>query len=87
MPAPACAAIRRLALAEERASYSARPAGSPGLRRDNAAARRGLAGRARRRARWRARVFPASVTTALVKATARILARAAARSRHHRPLP
>jgi transglutaminase-like putative cysteine protease len=72
MPGPAAAAIRGLALAEERARYSSCPAGSQRLRRHGAAARRGLAARARRGARWRARVFPASTMSALADATARI---------------
>jgi transglutaminase-like putative cysteine protease len=69
---PAAAAVTRLALAEERASYAARPAESQNLRRDGAAARRGLAASARRPARWRAAVFPASMMTALGEAAARI---------------
>jgi hypothetical protein len=72
MPGPAAAAIRGLALAEERARYSSCPAGSQRLRRHGAAARRGLAARAPRGARWRARVFPASTMSALADATARI---------------
>ena len=63
LPEQAGDAVRRLALAEERASYAARPADSASLRRDGAAARRGIAATARRGARWRARVFPASVLT------------------------
>jgi transglutaminase-like putative cysteine protease len=58
---PAGAAVRRLALAEERASYAARPCASRHLRRDGASARRGLADAVRRGTRWRARVFPASL--------------------------
>ncbi|HTQ93409.1 MAG TPA: DUF3488 and transglutaminase-like domain-containing protein [Streptosporangiaceae bacterium] len=72
LPEPAAAAVTRLALAEERASYAARPAESVSLRRDGAAARRGLAATARRPARWRAAVFPASMMTALGEAAARI---------------
>ena len=45
---PAAEAVTRLALAEERASYAARPAESQNLRRDGTAARRGLAANARR---------------------------------------
>jgi transglutaminase-like putative cysteine protease len=81
MPEPVSAAIGRLALAEERARYSTRTSGSQLLRRDSAAARRGLAARARRSARWRARVFPVSVTTALADATAHIAVHAAALTR------
>jgi len=69
---PAATAVSRLALAEERASYAARPAGSQNLRRDGTAARRGLAASARRSTRWRAAVFPASMMTALGEAAARI---------------
>jgi hypothetical protein len=69
---PAAEAVARLALAEERASYAARPTGSQNLRRDGTAARRGLAASARRSTRWRATVFPASMMTALGEAAARI---------------
>ena len=63
LPEQAGDAVRRLALAEERASYAARPVEGASLRRDGAAARRGIAATARRGARWRARIFPASVLT------------------------
>src|SRR5690348_13392081 len=80
---PAAAAVTRLALAEERASYAARPAESGGLRRDGTAARRGLAANARPSTRWRAAVFPASMMTALGEAAARIPDRIMTlRSRH-----
>jgi transglutaminase-like putative cysteine protease len=69
---PAAGAVTRLALAEERASYAARPAGSQNLRQDGTAARRGLAANARRSTRWRAAVFPASMMTVLGQAAARI---------------
>jgi TgpA N-terminal domain/Transglutaminase-like superfamily len=72
LPEPAREAIGRLALAEERASYAARPSGSAGLRRDTAAARRGIARSVRRGSRWRARIFPASVMTAAADGAARI---------------
>jgi hypothetical protein len=85
MPEPASAAIRRLAQAEERASYAGRPSGSQHLRRDSAAARRGLAARARRGARWRALLFPPSVMTALAAAAARIMVHAAALIRRQGP--
>ena len=65
-------AVRRLALAEERASYAARPSGSANLRRDAAVARRGIAASVRRGSRWRARIFPASVMTAVADGAARI---------------
>ena len=67
---PAAEAVTRLALAEERASYAARPAGSQNLRQDGTAARRGLAANARRSTRWRAAVFPASMMTVLGQAAA-----------------
>ncbi len=46
---PARGAVRRIALAEERASYAARPSGSAHLRQDGTAARRGLAASVRPR--------------------------------------
>ena len=72
LPPTAAAAVTRLALAEERASYSARPATAQHLRHDATTARRGLAAAARRTTRWRATIFPASMTTALTQAAARI---------------
>lgn len=72
LPEPAAAAVARLALAEERASYAARPAGSEHLRRDGTAARRGLAATARRTTRWRATLFPASMFSALADTAARL---------------
>ncbi len=72
LPPPAAAAVTRLALAEERASYAARPDTSQHLRQDGSTARRGLAATARRTTRWRATLFPASTTTALTHAAARI---------------
>jgi transglutaminase-like putative cysteine protease len=72
LPEPAQEAVRRLALAEERASYAARPSGSASLRRDGATARRGLTASVRRGSRWRARIFPASVITAVADSAARI---------------
>ena len=84
LPEPAAAAVTRLALAEERASYAARPAGSAQLRRDGTTARRGLASTARRRTRWRAALFPASMITTLTEAAARIPDHATAlKPRHH----
>jgi len=61
LPETASAAVRRLARAEEHASYAARPPARQDLRRDVTAARRGLAATARRSVRWRARVLPASL--------------------------
>jgi transglutaminase-like putative cysteine protease len=78
LPAPAAEAVTRLALAEERASYAPHPAESEQLRRDGTTARRGLAAAARRPARWRAAVFPASMMTALAEAAARLPDRATA---------
>jgi transglutaminase-like putative cysteine protease len=68
LPEPASAAVRRLALAEERASYAACPSVPQALRRDGTTVRRGLAATARRSVRWRARVLPASLvsTTAAI---------------------
>ena len=72
LPGPAAAAVTRLALAEERASYAARPATSDHLRHDGTAARRGLAATARRTTRWRAALFPASMMTTLTRTAARL---------------
>jgi transglutaminase-like putative cysteine protease len=72
LPEPGAAAITRLALAEERASYAARPGGSQHLRRDTATARRALAATARRSTRWRATLFPASTITTLAETATRI---------------
>jgi hypothetical protein len=66
------AAISRIALAEERASYAARPADPRDLHQDIATARRGLASQARPIVRWRAVVFPASMLAALADTAARI---------------
>jgi transglutaminase-like putative cysteine protease len=71
LPSRAQDAVRSLALAEERASYAARPSGSANLKRDAAAARRGLAASVRRGSRWRARIFPASLMTAVADGAAR----------------
>jgi len=78
LPEPSRAAVRRLALAEERASYAARPSGSANLKRDLATARRGIASSVRRSSRWRARIFPVSVLTAVADGAARIPDRVAA---------
>jgi transglutaminase-like putative cysteine protease len=69
---PAAAAVNRLALAEERASYAARPGESGHLRRDSITARRGLSAGARPATRWRAAVFPASMMSALAEVAARL---------------
>ena len=84
LPEPAAAAVTRLALAEERASYAASPAGSAQLRRDGTTARRGLAATARRSTRWRATLFPASMITTLTEAAARIPDHATALKPRHR---
>ncbi len=78
LPEPSREAVRNLALAEERASYAARPSGSANLKRDLATARRGIAASVRRSSRWRARIFPASVMTAVADGAARIPDRLAA---------
>jgi hypothetical protein len=65
LPAEAAAALRRIALAAERARYSARPAGGAALREDAATVRRALASSVPRRRRWLARVFPLSVMGAV----------------------
>jgi transglutaminase-like putative cysteine protease len=72
LPGPAQEAIHRLALAEERASYAARPSSSANLMRDGTAARRGIARSVPRGSRWRARIFPASVVTTVADNAARI---------------
>jgi transglutaminase-like putative cysteine protease len=61
LPEPARGAVQRLALAEERASYSRRPSAARHLRRDSDTARRGLAATAGRGTRWRVRLFPVSL--------------------------
>jgi transglutaminase-like putative cysteine protease len=85
LPEPARDAIRRLALAEERATYAARPSGSEHLQRDGSMARRGLAASAGRGSRWRARVFPASLMSALEDAAAGIPDLLATRLSRRRP--
>jgi transglutaminase-like putative cysteine protease len=60
---PAAAALRRIALAEERARYAGRPDSGAGLRRDGAVVRRAIATAVARRSRWRARLMPSSVLT------------------------
>ncbi|MBV9095263.1 MAG: transglutaminase domain-containing protein [Streptosporangiaceae bacterium] len=78
LPETASDAARRIALAEERARYAARPAPSEGLRRDGMVARRGIAAAAPYGARWRARAFPASLLSSVADGTARIGESAAA---------
>ena len=71
-------AITRIALAEERASYAARPADARDLHRDTATARHGLAAQARRGTRWRAALLPVSMLTTLAETAVRIPDRASA---------
>jgi hypothetical protein len=60
---PAAAALRRIALAEERARYAGRPDSGAGLRHDSMVVRRAIAAAVSRRSRWRARLMPSSVLT------------------------
>jgi transglutaminase-like putative cysteine protease len=61
LPAPAAGALRRIALAEERARYAAEPTDGSGLHGDSVAVRRAIGTATGRRARWRARLLPSSV--------------------------
>jgi transglutaminase-like putative cysteine protease len=67
---PARAALGRIAMAEERARYSARPADGTGLRQDSVTVRRAIAVAAPRPIRWRGRLLPASVTGPALNAMA-----------------
>jgi len=67
---PPAEALRRIALAEERASYSSNPSPAATLRPDMDLVRRGIAASVSRWARWRARIFPASVLAPLRAGTA-----------------
>ena len=58
-PAPG-EALARIARAAERARYAQQPADSASLRADTEQVRRALAGHARRRVRWQARLLPLS---------------------------
>ena len=60
LPPGAAAALRRVALAEERASYAGTPSTVPPTRADLDLVRCGLAASVDSRARWRARLFPTS---------------------------
>jgi transglutaminase-like putative cysteine protease len=88
LPSEAAGALARLALAEERASYAGSPGPATAYRSDLAAVRRGISASASRRARWQARLFPASVLMPL-RAGAAQAAEAASRAhpswRHHGP--
>jgi transglutaminase-like putative cysteine protease len=66
------AALARIAMAEERARYAPAPADGSGLRADSAAVRRAIAAAVPREARWRARLFPASVVTPALNALASV---------------
>jgi transglutaminase-like putative cysteine protease len=68
---PAAEAVGRIALAEERATYSGRPAEAKTLHEDSLAARQGIAAAAGRGARWRARLFPASMMATFADAAGR----------------
>jgi transglutaminase-like putative cysteine protease len=65
-------AVNQIALAEERATYAASPASAEMLRRDGVVARRGISAAASRGARWRSRIFPASVMHVVADWTARL---------------
>jgi transglutaminase-like putative cysteine protease len=67
---PARAALGRIAMAEERARYAARPADGTGLRQDSTTVRRAIAVAVPRQSRWRGRLLPASVIGPAVNATA-----------------
>jgi transglutaminase-like putative cysteine protease len=58
---PARAALGRIAMAEERARYAARPTDGSGLRRDSTTVRRAIAAAVPPGTRWKARLAPASV--------------------------
>jgi transglutaminase-like putative cysteine protease len=62
---PTAGALRRIALAEERASYSGSPSPAATLRPDMDLVRRGIGASVSRWARWRARIFPASALAPL----------------------
>lgn len=67
------AAVRRLAMAAERARYSDHPAPSSGLREDTVTARRAVTAASSRSVRWRARLFPGSILIPLLGWTAGLL--------------
>jgi hypothetical protein len=71
LDAPAAEALGRVALAEERASYADRPGATP-TRADLELIRHGLAASATRRARWRARLAPASAYVPLRSLTVKL---------------
>jgi hypothetical protein len=65
LPQPPLDALRRVALAAERASYAASLGGMLALRPDVVSVRKAIAASVPWRTRWRARIFPASKLTAL----------------------
>jgi hypothetical protein len=65
-------AVNRIAMAEERATYAARPSDAEGLRKAGATARRGIAAASGLTARWRARIFPGSTIAAIADLVARV---------------
>ena len=67
---PALAALGRIAMAEERARYAARPTDGSGLRHDSVTVRRAIAIAVPRPIRWRGRLLPASVIGPALNATA-----------------
>ena len=67
---PALAALGRIAMAEERARYAARPTDGSGLRHDSVTVRRAIAVAVPRPIRWRGRLLPASVIGPALNATA-----------------
>lgn len=71
LAAPASEALGRVALAEERASYADSPGATP-TRADLELIRHGLAAGATRRARWRARLTPASAYVPLRNLTGKL---------------
>ncbi len=64
-PSAARDALDRIAMAEERARYSGKPASSGTLRADSNAVRRAIASSAGRPALWHARLFPSSAIAPL----------------------
>jgi len=67
---PALSALGRIAMAEERARYAARPTDGSGLRQDSVTVRRAIAVAVARPTRWRGRLLPASVIGPALNATA-----------------
>jgi transglutaminase-like putative cysteine protease len=67
---PALSALGRIAMAEERARYAARPTDGSGLRHDSVTVRRAIAVAVPPPTRWRGRLLPASVIGPALNATA-----------------